>query len=138
MRVGDAVRAHEQRTSPALPPVPVRAWAHGTTTEPWDHALARTTGAVQVGSSQAARALMRCPASGASGLPFFRAALAQLVAQHLSAQGLAAMRQRERFAAQARLAARGDDAETARKRAYAALSRIRFDGMQVRSDIAAT
>jgi len=36
------------------------------------------------------------------------------------------------------VAALGDDAEAARKRAYSALSRIHFDGMQVRSDIAAT
>jgi phosphoribosylamine--glycine ligase len=36
------------------------------------------------------------------------------------------------------VAALGDDAQAARKRAYAALSGIRFAGMQVRSDIAAT
>jgi phosphoribosylamine--glycine ligase len=36
------------------------------------------------------------------------------------------------------VAALGDDAEDARRRAYGALSRIRFDGMQVRSDIAAS
>lgn len=36
------------------------------------------------------------------------------------------------------VAALGDDAEAARERAYSALSRIRFEGMQVRSDIAKT
>jgi phosphoribosylamine--glycine ligase len=36
------------------------------------------------------------------------------------------------------VAALGEDAEAARKRAYAALRRVHFDGMQIRTDIAAT